>query len=64
LSDYTRGEENKIQYKQGLVIKADISITKMLLDMSHKSDNLLSGIPLKNKALTMSANSLSTGLST
>jgi hypothetical protein len=30
----------------------------------NKSDNLLSGIPLKNKAFTMSANSLSTGLST
>ena len=40
LSDYTRGEENKIQYKQGLVIKAAILITKMLdkLDIFRKDN--------------------------
>ena len=40
MSDYTRGEENKIQYKQGLVIKTAISITKMLgqLDIFRKED--------------------------
>ena len=30
LSDYTRGEENRIQFKQGLVVKAAILVTKML----------------------------------
>ena len=41
MSDYTRGEENKIQYKQqGLVIKAAILITKMLdkLDIFRKDN--------------------------
>lgn len=41
LSDYTRGEENKIQYKQqGLLIKAAILITKMLdkLDIFRKDN--------------------------
>lgn len=30
LSDYTRSEENRLQYKHGLVIKAAILLTKML----------------------------------
>ena len=34
LSDYTRGEENKIQYRQGLVVKAAILITEMLDKMN------------------------------
>jgi hypothetical protein len=40
LSDYTRGEENKTQYKQGLVIKAAILITKMFnkLDIFRKDN--------------------------
>ena len=40
MSDYTRGEENKTQYKQGLVIKAAILITKMLnkLDIFRKDN--------------------------
>jgi hypothetical protein len=40
LSDYTRGDENKTQYKQGLVIKAAILITKMFdkLDIFRKDN--------------------------
>ena len=40
LSDYTRGEENKTQYKQGLVIKAAMLITKMFdkLDIFRKDN--------------------------
>lgn len=30
LSDYTRGEENRIQFKQGLVVKAVILVTEIL----------------------------------
>ena len=40
LSDYTRGEENKTQYKQGVVIKTAILITKMFdkLDIFRKDN--------------------------
>ena len=47
LSDYTKSEENKIQYRQGLLIKTAILITKLVNKLSECKNNENLDVPIQ-----------------
>lgn len=47
LSDFTRGEDNRLQFRQGLMIKAAILITKLVNQLNESKDKEKGDVPFQ-----------------